>query len=153
MSFWSSGAAITWKWDTQGRNFQTIQSLPRKNRWDGSCKQLKCLYGRHCSSGSYFSSRQFLDDIDVVDGSMSGEVVRMSVGKNSNTVQLLRLKSRICYISNINALFKAYHCPSCDQFIKRAYNLEQHLITSKKKELNRFFQIMCINCEKHCLTD
>ena len=40
----------------------------------------------------------FLYDIDIVDGSMIGEVDRWNVGKHSNTVQLLRYDSHICYV-------------------------------------------------------
>ena len=52
----------------------------------------------------------FLYDIDIVDGSMIGELVRRIVGKHSNTAQLLRYESHICNLSNINAFFKAYRC-------------------------------------------
>ena len=60
----------------------------------------------------------FLYDIDIVDGSMIGELARRSVGKYSNAKRLLRYISHVCYAANINALFKANRCPSCDQFIK-----------------------------------
>ena len=63
-----------------------------------------------------------LYDIDIVDGSMIGEPARRSVGKHSITVRLLRYNSHICHVSIINALFKAYRCPSCDEFIKTAYD-------------------------------
>ena len=74
----------------------------------------------------------FLYDVDIVDGSMIGEPARRSVGKNSNTVRLLLYISHICFFSNINALFKAYRCPSSDQFIKKAQKLERHLTTCKE---------------------
>ena len=48
----------------------------------------------------------FLYDIDIVDGSTFWELARRSVGQHSNSVQLLRCNSYICYVSNINALFK-----------------------------------------------
>ena len=48
----------------------------------------------------------FLYDIDIIDGSMIGEFARISVGKPSNTVRLLRYISHICYVSNNNALLK-----------------------------------------------
>ena len=61
----------------------------------------------------------FLYDIEFVDGSMFGELARRSVEKHSNTVRLLRYVSNFCYVFNINALFKAYRFPSCDQFIRK----------------------------------
>ena len=57
--------------------------------------------------------------MDFVDEALIEEMLRRSVGKNYNTVRLLRCKSHICYVSNINSLFKAYHFASCDQFIKK----------------------------------
>ena len=75
----------------------------------------------------------FLYDIDIADGSTIGALARRSVRKYSKTVRLLRYTSHICYESNTNALFKAYRCPSCDQFIKKAYNMEQHLTTCRTR--------------------
>ena len=62
----------------------------------------------------------FLYDIDVVDRSLIRELSMRIVGKHSITVRLIRYGSHTCYVSNINVLFKACRCPSCDQFIKRA---------------------------------
>ena len=71
----------------------------------------------------------FRYDIDLVDGAMIGGLARRSVGKHDNTVRLLRYNSHICYAFDINVLFKAYHCPSCDTFFNRAPNLERNLTT------------------------
>ena len=68
-----------------------------------------------------------LYDIDFDDGGMVAELARISVGRLSNTVWLLRYNSHICYVSAINVPFKAYRCPSCDQF--EAGNLERHWTT------------------------
>ena len=65
-----------------------------------------------------------LYDIDIVDGSMIWELASRSVGKHSNTVRLIPYNIRICYVSNINALFKAYRCPSRDEFINRVPKLD-----------------------------
>ena len=61
----------------------------------------------------------FQYDIDVLNGSLTREVVRKSVRNYSNTARLLRNKSHICYVSDINALFRTYRCPPCDQFINK----------------------------------
>ena len=45
----------------------------------------------------------FLYDIDIVDGSLVGELARRSVQKHCNTARLLRYNNHICYVSNINA--------------------------------------------------
>ena len=75
----------------------------------------------------------FLYDIDIVDGSIVGELARRSVQKYCNTVRLLRYNNHICYVSNINALFKAYRCSTCNQFFNKTGNLERHLVTCKDR--------------------
>ena len=57
--------------------------------------------------------------VDFVDRTVIGDLAR-GFGKHCNTVQLLQNHSHLCHVSNINALFKAYGCPSCDQFINKA---------------------------------
>ena len=58
-----------------------------------------------------------LYDVNIVDGSMIGELARRSVGKDSNTVRLLPYISHICSVSNINGVFKACRYPSCHDFV------------------------------------
>ena len=74
-----------------------------------------------------------LYDINIAEGSMIGELARRSVGKYLKTVRLFPYNEHFCYISNINALFKAFRCPSFDQFIKRAGNVERFLIPFKAR--------------------
>ena len=68
----------------------------------------------------------FLCDIDFVDRAMIGELARRSVVKHTSTVRLLRYTSHIFYVFDINVLFKAYCCPSCDTSFNRAPELEPH---------------------------
>ena len=75
----------------------------------------------------------FLYDIAIVEGSMIGELARRIVGEHSNTLRLLRYNGHICCVSNINVLFEAYCCPSCDQFLNKVGNLERHLTTWNEK--------------------
>ena len=75
----------------------------------------------------------FLYGIDIVDGSFVGELARRSVQKYCNTVRLLRYNDHICYVSNINALFKAYRCSFCNQFFNKTGNLERHLVFCKDR--------------------
>ena len=70
-----------------------------------------------------------LYDIDIVDGNIVGELARRSVQKYENTVRLLRYNNNICYVNNINAVFQAFHCPNCDTFFNRTFNLERLLTT------------------------
>ena len=69
----------------------------------------------------------FLYNLEVIDESMIGELAGRIVGRHPNTARLLSWKIYICSVSNINALFKAYRCISCDDFIRRAQYLERHL--------------------------
>ena len=75
----------------------------------------------------------FLYDTDIVNGSMIWEYSRKSVGKHPTTVRLLRYNSHNHYVSNINTLFKAYSCQSCDELIKKAYDRERYLTTCKER--------------------
>ena len=71
----------------------------------------------------------FLYDIDLVDGTIVGELARRSIQKHANNVRLLRYNSHICYVANINNLFHTFRCQSCDKFFKKTGNLERHLTT------------------------
>ena len=71
----------------------------------------------------------FLYDIDFVDGELIGELARRSIQKFEKSVKLLRYNNHICYINNINALFKAFRCTTSDTFFSKTGNLERHLVT------------------------
>ena len=71
----------------------------------------------------------FLYDIDSVDGELIGELYRRSIQKSEKSVKLLRHYNQICYVNNINALFKAFRCITFDTFFSKTGNLERHLVT------------------------
>ena len=64
--------------------------------------------------------------IDIVDGNIIGELARRSVQKYENTVRPLRYNNHICYVNNIKAVFQPFHCPNCDTFFNRSFNLERN---------------------------
>ena len=66
----------------------------------------------------------FIYDIDLIDGAMVGELARRSIKKYEKNVQLIRYNSHICYGDNINALFKAFRCSTCDTYFQKTGNLE-----------------------------
>ena len=70
-----------------------------------------------------------LQYIDFVDGELIGELCRRSIQKFGKSVKLLRYNNHICYVNNINAMFKAFRCTTCDTFCSKTGNLEQHLVT------------------------
>ena len=71
----------------------------------------------------------FLYEIDFVDGELIGELCRRSFQKYEKSVKVLRYNNHICYVNNINALFKAFRCTTCDTFFSKTGNLERHLVT------------------------
>ena len=75
----------------------------------------------------------FMYDIDVIDGAMVGELARRSIKKYEKNVQLIRHNSHICYVDKINALFKAFRCPTCDTYLQKTGNLERHLVRCSER--------------------
>ena len=75
----------------------------------------------------------FLYDIDFVDGDLIGELARRSIQKYENSVKLLRYNNQICYVNNINVLFKAFRCTTCDKFFTRTGYLERRLVTCSER--------------------
>ena len=72
-------------------------------------------------------------DIDLMDGAMVGEFARRSIKKYEKNVQLIRYNSHICYVDNINALFKAFRCSTCDTYFRKTGNLERHLVRCSER--------------------
>ena len=83
---------------------------------------------------------------------MIGELAGLNAGENSNTVRLLHYTSHNGYVSNVNSLFEAYRCQTCDQFNIKAGNLDSKLTTCKER-VSIFFPKMCMSSVKHCLAD
>ena len=71
----------------------------------------------------------FFYDIDFVNGELSGELCRRSIQKFEKSVKLLRYNNYIWYVNNINALFKAFRCTTCDTLFSKTGNLERPLVT------------------------
>ena len=71
----------------------------------------------------------FLYDIDFVDGELIGELCRRSIQKYEKGVKLLRYNNYICHVNNINTLFNAFRCTTCDTFFSKTGNLERYLVT------------------------
>ena len=75
----------------------------------------------------------FIYDIDLIDGAMVGELARQSIKKYERNVQLIRYNSHICYVDKLNALFKAFRCPTCDTYFQKTGNLERHLVRCSER--------------------
>ena len=75
----------------------------------------------------------FIYDIDLIDGALFGELARRRVKKYEKNVQLIRYYSHVCYVDNMNALFKAFRCPTCDAYFQKIGNLERHLVRCSER--------------------
>ena len=75
----------------------------------------------------------FIYDIDLIDGAKVGELARPSVKKYEKNVQLIRYNSHICYVDNINELFKAFRCSTCDTYFQKTGNLERLLVRCSER--------------------
>ena len=75
----------------------------------------------------------FIYDIDLIDGAMVGELARRSIKKHEKNVQLIQYNSHFCYVDNINALFKAFRCSTCDTYFQKTGNLERHLVRCSER--------------------
>ena len=75
----------------------------------------------------------FLYDIDFVEGELVGELARRNIQKFEKSVKHLRYNNHICYVSNMNSLFKFFCCSTCDTFFSKTGNLERHLITCSER--------------------
>ena len=49
------------------------------------------------------------------------------------SVKLLRYNNHICYVNNINVMFKAFRCTTCDTFFSKLGNLERHLVNCSNR--------------------
>ena len=74
-----------------------------------------------------------LYDIDLIDGAMVGELARRNIKKYQKNVQFIRYNCHICYVDNINALFKAFRCSTCDTYFQKTGNLERHLVRCSER--------------------
>ena len=92
----------------------------------------------------------FLYDIDFVDAELIGELARRSIQKFEKSVKLLRYNNHICYVNNINALFKAFRCTTCDTFFSKTGNLERHLVTCSDR-VKHIYPKKFTNWERHFL--
>ena len=75
----------------------------------------------------------FIYDIDIIDSAMVGELAQRSIKKYEKNVQLIRYNSHICYVDNINALFKAFCCSTCHTYFQKTGNLERHLVRCSER--------------------
>ena len=88
----------------------------------------------------------FLYDIDFVDGELIVELARRSFQKFEKSLKLLRYNNHICYVNNINALFKAFRCTTCETFFSKTGNPVRHLVTCSDR-VEHIYPKKCLRTE------
>ena len=78
----------------------------------------------------------FIYDINIEDEDFVGELARRSIGKNENTVKLLRYNNHIIYVNNIDNFFICFRCRTCDTFFHNADHFNKHLLRCKDRIKN-----------------
>ena len=66
-------------------------------------------------------------DTEVSDGGFIGELAERSFRRFNSTATLLRYNKHICYVTNVNKLFKSFRCSTCSTFFTRSSNLQRHM--------------------------
>ena len=64
-------------------------------------------------------------DIRVLDGGIIGELAERSLRRFSSTTTLLRYKNHICYVTDVNKVYKTFRCSTCNIFLTRSSNLQR----------------------------
>ena len=57
-------------------------------------------------------------DIEVSENGIVGELAQRSLQRFNSTATLLRYNNHICYVTDVNKVFKAFCCPTCDKFFR-----------------------------------
>ena len=65
-------------------------------------------------------------EIEVSENGIVGELAERSLQRFNSTATLLRYNNHICYVTDVNKVFKAFRCLTCDKF-SRSVNLKRHL--------------------------
>ena len=102
--------------------------MKEKGKVESSTFQGVCLNDKQTAEDT-LGINNILYDVDTVDGYFVGELVRWSLQKHSSTVRLLRYNSHIYYVANIQALFNAFRCSTCECYFCQPIKLELHSIS------------------------
>ena len=102
--------------------------MKEKKKVESAKIQGVCLNDKQAAEGT-LGINNFLYYIDTVDGYFVGDLVIWSLQKHSSTVRLLRYNSHIYYVANIQALFNAFRCSTCECYFRQPIKLELHSIS------------------------
>ena len=102
--------------------------LKEKGKVESATFQGVCLNDKQTAEETLGINNIFYD-VDTVDGYFVDELVRWSKQNHSGTVRLLRYNSHIYYVANIQALFDAFRCLTCECYFCQSIKLELHSIS------------------------
>ena len=66
-------------------------------------------------------------DIEVSDVGIIGELYERSLQRFNSTAILLRYNNHICYVTDVNKVFKPFRCSTCNTFFMRSSNLRSRM--------------------------
>ena len=66
-------------------------------------------------------------DIEASDGGIIGELAERSLRRFNSTATLLRYNNPICYVTDVNKVFKSFRCSTCNIFFTKSSNLQRCL--------------------------
>ena len=78
----------------------------------------------------------FIYDFAIEDGELVGELIRRSIERYEQNINLFRYNNHICNVNDINKFFKKFRCPSCDVFFNHSGHFNRHLRTCKERVKN-----------------
>ena len=77
-------------------------------------------------------------DTEVSDSGNIGELAERSLRRFNSTATLLRYNNHICYVTDVNKVFKTFRCSTCNFFFTRRSNLQRHMLKCEELVKNIF---------------
>ena len=102
--------------------------MKEKRKVESATFQGVCLNDKQTAEET-LGINNILHDVDTVDGYFVDELVRWSLQNHSGTVSLLRYNSHNYYVANIQALFNAFRCWTCECYFCQPIKLELYSIS------------------------
>ena len=102
--------------------------MKEKGKVESATFQGVCLNDKQTAEET-LGINNILYDVDTVYEYFVCELVRWSLQKHSSTVRLLRYNSHIYYVANIQALFNALGCWTCECYFRQPIKLKLHSIS------------------------
>ena len=73
-----------------------------------------------------------VNDIHVTEDGLIGEHAEQPLRTFSSTANLLYYNIHICYVTDVNKVFKWFRCPTCEKNFRRSSNLQRYILKYEK---------------------